>query len=423
LNQAAKQDVESSKHTSGPVLVKGAKLVVHSRDAATAAAAARVVARYAQLPSYSSLNPDWRAKLNQPVKRAAKSLNTVEKPLPKPMQLAQVKPLAWLSEVEETITTEISAVNRQRNQSGSSKSAEEADVNMTAGLIEEADSMRDWTSLKQDAQPDQLSVVSNISAAQSASLAPLANRKPGIQLSIFEVDPGALTLDHLALDQGMNTTDSTEMIAAIDNSAEMPPQSSYFKDASKETETFASLAHTASPITIQPIGSLATELADSHRYEREAQHWSSIVEIEEPMAQTLVEGAPCDRRILAGLLDFALILCAFAFLAFMVARFAPTALGSHGPFTLGSLVFFAVAFLYQGFFTLLLRETPGARFAELRISTLNASRPTLLQMGLRILLLPISVLPAGLGILWSLVDAQHLCWHDRLSGTCLRYQY
>ncbi len=31
----------------------------------------------------------------------------------------------------------------------------------------------------------------------------------------------------------------------------------------------------------------------------------------------------------------------------------------------------------------------------------------------------LSLLPAGLGFWWALVDRQNLCWHDRLSGTRL----
>jgi uncharacterized RDD family membrane protein YckC len=29
----------------------------------------------------------------------------------------------------------------------------------------------------------------------------------------------------------------------------------------------------------------------------------------------------------------------------------------------------------------------------------------------------LAALPAGLGIWWALLDPQHRCWHDRLSGT------
>jgi uncharacterized RDD family membrane protein YckC len=31
----------------------------------------------------------------------------------------------------------------------------------------------------------------------------------------------------------------------------------------------------------------------------------------------------------------------------------------------------------------------------------------------------ISILPAGLGFLWSLIDRERLTWHDRLSKTAL----
>jgi hypothetical protein len=35
----------------------------------------------------------------------------------------------------------------------------------------------------------------------------------------------------------------------------------------------------------------------------------------------------------------------------------------------------------------------------------------------------LSVLPLGLGVMWSIFDEDHLSWHDRLSGTYLRKIY
>jgi hypothetical protein len=35
-------------------------------------------------------------------------------------------------------------------------------------------------------------------------------------------------------------------------------------------------------------------------------------------------------------------------------------------------------------------------------------------------MLPLSVLPLGLGLAWSVFDEDRLTWHDRLSGTYLR---
>jgi hypothetical protein len=32
----------------------------------------------------------------------------------------------------------------------------------------------------------------------------------------------------------------------------------------------------------------------------------------------------------------------------------------------------------------------------------------------------VSVAPMGLGAAWAVFDEQHLCWHDRLSGTYVR---
>lgn len=43
------------------------------------------------------------------------------------------------------------------------------------------------------------------------------------------------------------------------------------------------------------------------------------------------------------------------------------------------------------------------------------------RASLRFLSAWLSAIPAGLGFLWSIADRDRLAWHDRLSGTSLRY--
>jgi uncharacterized RDD family membrane protein YckC len=57
----------------------------------------------------------------------------------------------------------------------------------------------------------------------------------------------------------------------------------------------------------------------------------------------------------------------------------------------------------------------------LRIEAANGEPPTLAVASLRFVAALLSWLPAGLGFIWSLFDVQKLTWHDRLSGTRLRY--
>jgi uncharacterized RDD family membrane protein YckC len=60
------------------------------------------------------------------------------------------------------------------------------------------------------------------------------------------------------------------------------------------------------------------------------------------------------------------------------------------------------------------------RYAGLALCTFDDQLPTREQRYHRLLAMLVSVLPAGLGVAWSIFDEERLSWHDRLSGTYLR---
>jgi uncharacterized RDD family membrane protein YckC len=59
-------------------------------------------------------------------------------------------------------------------------------------------------------------------------------------------------------------------------------------------------------------------------------------------------------------------------------------------------------------------------YAGIKLSTFDGVIPIREQRCRRLVALLLSVLPLGLGLAWALFDADHLTWHDRLSGTYLR---
>lgn len=84
-----------------------------------------------------------------------------------------------------------------------------------------------------------------------------------------------------------------------------------------------------------------------------------------------------------------------------------------------ALVLVAYAF-FAGFWAGAGR-TLGMQCWGLRLENADGSRPDLRRATLRFFAAILSWLPAGLGFWWQLRDAERLCWHDRLSGTRLKY--
>lgn len=62
-------------------------------------------------------------------------------------------------------------------------------------------------------------------------------------------------------------------------------------------------------------------------------------------------------------------------------------------------------------------QTLGMRPWRLRVVSLDGTVPTRRQLWRRYAVGSLSVLAAGLGFWWALLDRQRLTWHDRASGT------
>ncbi len=64
-------------------------------------------------------------------------------------------------------------------------------------------------------------------------------------------------------------------------------------------------------------------------------------------------------------------------------------------------------------------QTLGMRPWRLQVVRADGGAPTLGQLWVRYAVATVSVLLAGFGLWWALVDRQRLTWHDRASGTRL----
>lgn len=202
------------------------------------------------------------------------------------------------------------------------------------------------------------------------------------QLSIFEVDPLSI---------------STE-----------PPAASAAAEAG--TATWAGPEWSGIELDEEPEVEIASPVEEP----------AGLEEAEPVAAAAAFEPASMNRRVMAAVVDFSLV--AGAFLAAVQAALPHLkTLPSMKLMGFGSAVALAViAVLYQAFFLAVARATPGMKYAQLRLSTFTGENPTRAQRCVRVPALLLSLLPVGLGVVWALFDEQHLCWHDRLSGTYLR---
>ena len=141
----------------------------------------------------------------------------------------------------------------------------------------------------------------------------------------------------------------------------------------------------------------------------------------QPAAETaMLHQAPFSRRIMATMVDVALILgvvCAIA--AFLASRLHHLP-GMRASEILAVVTLAVVTVLYQVLFLLYAKCTPGMRYAEIALCTFDDEYPTRAQMKTRLVAMLLSLLPMGLGMLWAIFDEDSLSWHDRHSRTYLR---
>jgi uncharacterized RDD family membrane protein YckC len=133
-----------------------------------------------------------------------------------------------------------------------------------------------------------------------------------------------------------------------------------------------------------------------------------------------VENASLGRRLGAIVYDTLLVI-ALMFLAtlpFVAVRGGEPVEPGNVTYQLTMLL---VPYLFFVGFWSVYGRTLGLQSWRLRIETPEGRKPTVWQSSVRFFAAILSWLPAGLGFWWQLRDSERLTWHDRLSGTRLRY--
>jgi uncharacterized RDD family membrane protein YckC len=123
------------------------------------------------------------------------------------------------------------------------------------------------------------------------------------------------------------------------------------------------------------------------------------------------------HRLMAAAVDLSAVLIALGLFGVILY-----ACGGDFSLTRQSVTIYAgVAFLTAMFYRVLWclgnGDSPGMRFAGLHLVDFDGHTPTRERRLLRQLVSLLSLLSAGLGLVWALVDEENLTWHDRISET------
>jgi uncharacterized RDD family membrane protein YckC len=178
---------------------------------------------------------------------------------------------------------------------------------------------------------------------------------------------------------------------------------------SQQSLDFIGSGHIGSQVASQLGGS---RLVGSHRGTQKSigTQVEAVIYCDAPVA------LPAHRAIAAAF-DAAMILSAVAL--FLTIFFV---CGGVIAFNKANIPFFlcvvlVVALFYRCLWCLADGDTPGMRFAGLRLVDFDGRKPDREQRGMRQVAGILSVLSAGLGLVWALVDEESLTWHDHISKT------
>lgn len=208
----------------------------------------------------------------------------------------------------------------------------------------------------------------------------------GAQLSIFEVDPRAVSTEPMAAG-GMDEAAATVWTGPEWSGIELDeqPRREYLDQGRAEA------------------------LEELNLEEEEAQAGAPVLEL-----------APMSRRLMAVVVNVSLIAGVTLGACVIVAEKLKTTPSLRGVEVGAAVALVVVGALYEMLFHALAEGTPGTKYAQISLSTFDGARPTRGQRLGRLAALALSVLPVGLGLVWALFDEDRLSWHDRLSGTYLR---
>jgi uncharacterized RDD family membrane protein YckC len=148
--------------------------------------------------------------------------------------------------------------------------------------------------------------------------------------------------------------------------------------------------------------------------------------IESPQSQTQekrpgievpLQLASMSRRIAASLIDVAIVLLAFGLFGAIFYRITAAIPDPREVLESGVPVLAILWFGYQYLSLVHTGTTPGLRLAKLHLNCFDGNTVPTRKRRWRVFASVLSLASLGLGYLWSLIDEDQLCWHDRVTCT------
>ena len=143
------------------------------------------------------------------------------------------------------------------------------------------------------------------------------------------------------------------------------------------------------------------------------------------MLKTTVEAviycdAPVARpwyRVLAGALDFSLIVVAAAIFAATFHYLGGAVVWSKLTLIFSAVALGGITLLYGLMWTIAGRESAGMRTMQLKLINFDGLPPDSRSRALRLLGTILGFCSGGLGLIWAFLDEENLTWHDHMSKT------
>ncbi|HLJ14144.1 MAG TPA: RDD family protein [Bryobacteraceae bacterium] len=123
------------------------------------------------------------------------------------------------------------------------------------------------------------------------------------------------------------------------------------------------------------------------------------------------------HRMLANVLDISMVVMALGLFLLVFSLGGGDVVLNRQTLPLFAFITVVLGLFYRFLFCFSGADTPGMRWAQLRLMNFDGYTPSHEQRTYRLLGSCLSLLAAGLGLLWALVDEETLTWHDHMSKT------